>query len=118
MNYRKSIGIAGEKVAETFLRKKGLKYLERNFIAKRCEIDLIFEDTKNNIIVFIEVKTKKNNKYSDPEESVHYKKQQNIKKAASEFLKMFPKYSNFDIRFDVISVLWEDNSIFHFENAF
>ena len=56
MTNKKTIGNLGEDIALKYLEDLGFKLLERNFKAKntRGEIDLIM--TKGVVIVFIEVK--------------------------------------------------------------
>lgn len=52
---RNKIGALGEKIAEKYLRDYGFALVERNFLQKWGEIDLIME--KSGVIHFIEVKT-------------------------------------------------------------
>ena len=56
-----SIGDSGEELARTYLFKKGYRILEQNYKASFGEIDIIAE--KNNCICFVEVKSRKSNKY-------------------------------------------------------
>jgi len=56
MTTNKKLGNWGEKLAESYLVKKGYHLLDKNYRSGRTEIDLIFQ-TKN-IFVFIEVKTR------------------------------------------------------------
>ena len=46
-----------ERTAESFLRNRGLKLLQRNFSSRFGEIDLIMEDGKT--VVFVEVRYRK-----------------------------------------------------------
>jgi putative endonuclease len=72
------------------LKRNGLKILGRNVKVGRKEIDLIAKDTDE--VVFIEVKTCRNDNGFYPEDKVNYKKQKNIKKAAQQYLlKTYPK---------------------------
>jgi putative endonuclease len=118
---RKYLGNYGEKIACKFLKKKGLKLVENNFKYQRCEIDLIFLDKKNKILIFVEVKTRKNKAFGEPEESIHFFKQQNILKAAQGFILKNKEFDGFDYRFDSLSILFnEDNyyTVNHIEHAF
>jgi putative endonuclease len=116
----KDFGNKGEQIAKKYLLEKGLKLIESNFRYQRKEIDLIFTDNKKKILIFVEVKTRKTKTYGEPEESINFYKQKNIKIAAQGFLNKHHDYQNCDIRFDVLSVFFEkDNIIFnHIENAF
>ena len=51
------LGRWGEKRCESFLRRKGLKTLARNYSCKMGELDLVMVDT-DGAIVFVEVKTR------------------------------------------------------------
>lgn len=115
----KIIGDFGEDIAEEYLLEKDYEILERNFSLKFGEVDIIAEI--DGCIVFVEVKTRKNNKFGEPSEYVDNKKQGRIKKAAA----VYADIENTDIRFDVIEVFYEEknNQLFltkvnHIENAF
>jgi len=80
------------------------------------EIDLIVK--KDDLIVFIEVKTRTTSLYGSPEESINTVRVNRIRKVARYFLKEFKGSGDYDIRFDIISILadrkklkrlsWED----------
>ncbi|MFZ1321504.1 MAG: YraN family protein [Ignavibacteria bacterium] len=118
--YKNRLGKNGEMIARNFLIEKGLKFLKANYRYERAEIDLIFEDSKTNTIIFAEVKTRKNKKFGEPEESVNSAKQERIKKAAMGFILENESYSSHDLRIDVISILFTDGipTVNHIENAF
>ena len=58
--YNKIIGNYGEDIAVKFLQKNKYKIIERNFLCKCGEIDIIAKD--KNILVFVEVKSRTNDK--------------------------------------------------------
>jgi putative endonuclease len=105
-------GQTGEKVAEEFLQNKGYTILNRNFkndSGRRLgEIDIIAEDKENEELVFVEVKTRDFQKYSQtlPEENITFDKLKKLSKIANAYL-----YKNNlrdrDFRFDAVSV-WLD----------
>jgi putative endonuclease len=78
------LGLWGEEVALKHLEAKGMVLLARNFRVAAGEIDLIMRD--DDMLVFIEVKTRRSLAYGSPEESVTGKKLGRIYKAALEFL--------------------------------
>lgn len=94
-----------------------LRIIKRNYKAKIGEIDIIAIDKKE--VVFIEVKTRVNNKYGYPIEAVDYKKQQKIKNVCKCFINQY-KIKNFRIRFDVIEVYIKGRNIkvHHVKNVF
>ena len=122
---KRKIGNFGEREAEKLLRKKGYKILERNYVWKDAEIDLIAENAE--FTVFVEVKTRKygvsNTTEPRPSSSVTPKKQRAIIGAARGYLAFAP--SERKIRFDVIEVLYDGDErhrrlcdIEHLEGAF
>lgn len=115
-----NLGREGESIARRFLLKKGLKFICSNFKFGTHEIDLIFQDKKLKILIFVEVKTRSDNTFGPPEDAINRKKQSNIKRAARDFLSQYPQFRTFDIRFDSISVVKKGETIVinHIENAF
>jgi len=101
MIHNKALGEYGEKVAQFFLSKIGYLILEKNYKCKFGEVDLIARI--NNLLIFVEVKTRSNLSYGYPEESIEYFKIQKIKKIANYFIAR-KNLGSFDIRFDVISI--------------
>lgn len=117
---KKDLGDYGEKKAKGFLKSKGLKFIQSNYKYFKKEIDLIFLDKKSKIIIFVEVKTRKSKDFGEPEEAINRIKQLNIRQAATGFLKNYPEYDEYDIRFDSVSVYMGNDipEINHIENAF
>lgn len=114
-NHRIFWGRSGEALAISYLKKKGYKILEKNYRTKFGEIDIIA--SKDDMVVFIEVKTRNTDNYGAPEESVTREKQERIKKAALYYLKNLKNIPA--LRFDVISIeLKQEPRIEHIEYAF
>lgn len=91
-----------EGVALRYLEKKGLKKIKRNYNCKVGEIDIIM--TVNDILIFIEVKYRKNDDWVSAVESVTKSKQRKIIKAAQLYLLQNKKYKDWNCRFDVVSI--------------
>lgn len=101
MYARHILGREGEDEAVKYLEKKGYRVIERNFLCRQGEIDIIAID--NNYIVFIEIKTRTSNEYGLPSESVTTKKIKHIKKAIQYYLYK-RNLENENIRVDVIEI--------------
>ncbi len=101
MNYKQRIGFFGEKLAGKYLMNKGYKIIERNKKLSYQEIDII-ANIKNKI-VFIEVKTRTNNKSGFAEEAINRNKIKNIKKAIASYVYL-EKLNLDNAQFDVIVV--------------
>lgn len=115
-----SLGREGEESALRFLSAKGFELVARNFRFERAEIDLIVKDKSKKLIVFVEVKTRRNKKHGEPEESVTAKKTEQVCKSAEGFVLQNREYENFEKRFDIVAIISDGKteSINHFENAF
>jgi len=94
-------GKIGENLASLFLRKSGYDILERNFYSRYGEIDII--GAKGDLILFVEVKYRKNDRHSAPSMAVNRAKQEKIKKTALKYISD-NQISDKDFRFDIIEV--------------
>ncbi len=118
--YKNRLGANGELIARNYLISKNLKFIRNNFRFERAEVDLIFEDEKNKLLIFAEVKTRRNKNYGEPEEAVTFTKQNQIKKSALGFVQENEKYAGYDLRLDIVSVYLNNGKaeINHIKNAF
>ena len=108
MYLRHRIGKIGEDKATEYLEKLGYKIIERNFVAKQGEIDIIAKDKQE--LVFIEVKTRTNTLYGKPVEAVNESKQKHLINTAKYYL--YSKHlENEFVRFDVIEIYLKNKSI-------
>ena len=115
--YNKNLGDAGEQRATDFLIEKGYKIIDRNWRTKDGQIDIIAE--KDEIIVFVEVKTLPNCTYDMIQREINYQKQQRILKTTKRFLINHREYNNKFVRFDVIFIdLFKSEPVYHIESAF
>jgi len=116
---RKLLGKWGEKRCEKFLKRKGLKKLANNFSCKTGEIDLIMVDTDSSI-VFVEVRTKSDESFGTPEQSITHPKKVKLLRTARYFLTIH-NIENRPFRFDVVAIVLNPAGrpqIRHYENAF
>lgn len=112
----KELGEIGEKKAKKFLKKKGYKFIDSNFKYNKKEVDLIFLDKKNKVLIFAEVKTRRFSKYFFPEQAVDSKKISGYRYCIEGFLKKYPEYYDYDIRIDSVGITLE-NSEFVFNHT-
>jgi len=77
-------GNRAEGVAADHLAKQGYSIVERNFVCKLGEIDIIARD--RDVLVFIEVRSRQSRRTLDPVYSVDRRKQSKIIKAAQVYL--------------------------------
>jgi putative endonuclease len=116
MSESHNLGKTGEDVATDHLRKSGYKILYRNWKWGKNEIDIIAE--KNDVVVFVEVKTRTDDYLMDPRTAITREKQRSIIFAADGYIQRF----NIDkeSRFDVLTIIKKEESfeIDHIEDAF
>jgi putative endonuclease len=112
-----TLGSLAEDAAIKFLTKQDLHLIERNFRSRYGEIDLIMKDAE--IIVFVEVRYRKNKKYLDPLETINSKKVKHIINTCNFYIQK----SNTDnrmYRIDIITLSGnlETPEIQWYQNAF
>ena len=109
-------GELGERVAADYLQSKGYVIVKRNYRYLKYELDIIAKI--EGYIVFVEVKTRKNEDFAMAREFVTYSKQQRLIKTAMLWLQQHD--TDLQPRFDVIEVIGEGlgRKLRHIENAF
>lgn len=122
------VGKKGEDIAVEYLKKKGYKILERNFRKGYGEIDIIALEQKpstsshqrragrqkfslsersesmGSVLVFVEVKTRTNNTYGSPLESITSWKLRPLIKTAQYYSMLHPELPK-ELRIDAIAVV-------------
>ncbi|OGJ52308.1 YraN family protein [Candidatus Peregrinibacteria bacterium RIFOXYB2_FULL_32_7] len=114
---KKNFGNFGEKIAAQYLRAKGYEILDHNFYIQGGEIDLICNDQEKNEIVFVEVKTRRNNTFGDPIDSISEWKIQKLTLAGEIYLQKHG-FEEDNYRFDFIGIEFnnENFDIEHVKN--
>ena len=69
----KNLGNAGENFAANYLENLGYTIFSKNCRILSAEIDIIAE--KDDVIIFVEVKTRSSTKHGLPIEAVNFRKQ-------------------------------------------
>ena len=95
------LGTWGEEQAADFLIHKGYTILERDWKSGHRDIDIIA--TNGQVVVFVEVKARRNRIFGEPEDAVDYMKMHNLRAAINHYVKF--KNIRLDIRFDIITVV-------------
>ena len=101
-NMNIAIGKWGEEIAAKFLEEHGFEVLNKNERTPDGEIDIIAK--KGGELVFVEVKTRRNTRFSFPEEAVNDEKLDHLESAAGWYLTRYPEYED-NWRLDVITVI-------------
>jgi putative endonuclease len=98
-------GKKGEALAIAYIKNKGFTLLHQNWRYSRYEVDIIA--SKENVLHFIEVKTRSSLQFGTPEESVSDKKIENLMNASEEFQYRHPEWKR--VQYDVLSILLHAN---------
>jgi putative endonuclease len=114
---RLNLGAWGEEQAAGYLKRRGMKILQRNLRTPVGEIDIVARDRKT--LVFVEVKTRQSQLFGTPQEAVGAHKQRQIIRTAQWYLSAHPA-GKLQPRFDVVAVLklGEQVRVEHIVNAF
>ena len=99
---KRIIGDKGEDEAVKYLIQKGYEIVKRNYGCKFGEIDIVAR--QNETIVFVEVKTRRNGFFGEPQEFVDYKKLERINMAMDCFLSSYHISDDYNLRIDVVEI--------------
>ncbi len=116
MAIHNELGSKGEDAACLFLESKGYRILNRNWRAGKKELDIVAE--QDDELIVIEVKTRRNNDFGNPEDAVTDKKIRKIISATDAYLRKH--CIDKSVRFDVITIIGKDIpfEIEHIKDAF
>ena len=115
---RKLLGQEGESAAEHYLRHKGYRIVARNLRSSVGELDLVAED--GQVLVFVEVKTRRTDAFGGAIHAVHQRKQEKLIQLAAQYLARHHIH-NRPCRFDVVLLQGAETvapQIDHIQNAF
>ncbi len=112
-----ALGRHGEDLAHRYLQKAGYAVVTRNYRAGAdSEIDIVAR--KGDLVIFVEVKSRRTSDFGSPDRAIDEKKQKNIIRGA----RAYTTRGSIDwsrVRFDVISVVFSENpTISHQQDAF
>src|SRR3990172_9760969 len=112
--HNRNLGIWGENAAEKFLHESGYEIVNKNYRTPYGEIDIICSKQEN--LVFVEVKTRKSRTYGNPEESINRHKMEHMENSANYYIQENEFSGTWQI--DVISIYKKDADqieIVHFD---
>lgn len=109
MYSRHILGRKGEDVAVEYLKSQNYNILDRNFICRQGEIDVIALD--GDYVVFVEIKARTSTEYGLPSESVTKTKLIHLLKASSYYLYV-RNLEEANVRFDVVEVYAKDEKYY------
>lgn len=119
MHERSRFGQSGEELACAYLQRRRYTILARNVRRRMGEIDIVAHDPRENMLVFVEVKTRRSAKYGTPAEAVTPQKQRSLIYTA-ELILVEKNLQHMKWRIDVVGIVIEKGSrpvIRHIKNA-
>lgn len=116
-----ALGALGERIAERWLVRDGWRVVDRRWRSGRRDLDLVA--IRENVVAFVEVKTRRSTWSGGPVEAVNWRKQRELTRSAHAWidqrgLLMAPAAAVY--RFDVVGVVAsrERVGVRHVEGAF
>jgi putative endonuclease len=103
-SFKRQIGNQAESIALKHLTQQGLTLIEQNYLTKVGEIDIIMLDKAEQVLVFVEVRYRKNSLFGTAIDSINAAKQTKIIRTASHYLQHQHQFDDFICRFDVIGL--------------
>jgi putative endonuclease len=97
-----ALGARAEQIALEYLQGQGLTIVERNFLRRLGEIDLVA--LERGVLVIAEVRTRSREDFGGAAASIGRPKQRRIIRAASQLLQQHREYAALPVRFDVLIV--------------
>jgi len=88
------------------LKKKGYHIIEKNYVCKMGEMDMIAKE--KDTLVFIEVKTRTSREFGPPQLAVNAWKQRQLSKIALNYLSE-KRLRDVKARFDVVAIVLIQN---------
>lgn len=111
----KIVGNLGEDMAAEYLEKQGYMIFKRNYSNRYGEVDIIA--IKDEFLVFVEVKARKNRMFGNPQDAVDDEKIRHIVDVSDGFMREM-NWSDITVRFDIVEIVFDENYINYIENAF
>lgn len=111
--YKRNIGNKGEDYAAAYLKKKGYAVLERNVYIGGGEIDIVVK--KNSLIVFVEVKARKEQPYVDLLDTIDTRKEKNLIASCEAYFTEHTLESS-GYRIDLIGVILKNEQVIQLEH--
>jgi putative endonuclease len=101
-----ALGALGERIAARWLLREGWQVVDRRWRSGRRDLDLVA--IRENVVAFVEVKTRRSTWSGGPVEAVNWRKQRELTRSAQAWLDqrgtlVAPEGATF--RFDVVGIV-------------
>ncbi len=116
-----ALGALGERIAARWLARDGWQVVDRRWRSGRRDLDLVA--IRDNVVAFVEVKTRQSTWSGQPVEAVNWRKQRELTRSAQAWMDqrgtlLAPEDAVF--RFDIVGVVASRSQVAvrHVEGAF
>ena len=118
MAVHNDLGKQGEQIAAEYLEGQGYRILHRNWRVGHRDLDIVALDEENQVVAIVEVKSRRDTVFSQPEEAVNWQKVRNLTIAAQAYVRRYQ--ISCEIRFDIVTVTGErpPYEVRHIKDAF
>lgn len=100
-----AVGATSEDRAVDHLVRQGFRIIERNYRCKVGELDIVARD--RGVLVFVEVRSRRNADYGSALEAVTWRKRQKVTRVAMQYLAWRrPRFES--ARFDVVAITGDE----------
>lgn len=115
---RRARGLSVEDRAAAHLEEKGYTILARNHACPAGEVDIVA--SRDEVLAFVEVRSRVDDGFGSPAETVGYRKRRRIIAAATDWSVRAGVWATARIRFDIVAVLdrGDELELEHIEAAF
>lgn len=112
------LGRQGEQIAAEYLERQGYHILHRNWRLGHRDLDIVALDEEAQVLAIVEVKSRRDTVFAQPEEAVNWQKVRNLTIAAQAYVRRYKIAC--EIRFDIVTVTGTQPpyEVRHIKNAF
>ena len=106
-DYKRRLGWRGEEIAIAYLQRQGYRVMARNWRCTAGELDIVAREGET--LAFVEVRTRRGNRFGTPEESITPTKQAKLVELAQTYLQE-NGLTDQNWRIDVVAILMDRGS--------
>ena len=96
------LGRQGEQIAAEYLERQGYHILHRNWRMGHRDLDIVALDEEAQVLAIVEVKSRRDTVFAQPEEAVNWQKVRNLTISAQAYVRRYNIAC--EIRFDIVTV--------------
>ncbi|MBC7902052.1 MAG: YraN family protein [Gemmatimonadaceae bacterium] len=115
-DHNRGLGKTGEALAAEYLNRQGFTVLHKNWRKGRLEVDIIA--ARDDVLHVIEVKTRRNNVFGEPEDSIGLKKIERMLRGGLAYVSAHPHWARMQLDVLSITMMEEEPAYFLIEDVY